>query len=301
MQLDKRHPVPVYRQLGEHLKSQINQGIYGAHQQLPSERELCQQFNLSRMTARRALLELVNEGWAYTCAGKGTFVSELPSNAATQECIARKPLFHLVDDLVDSLVSFDCVGVESITSNALAEYPIEMVALQIFPAVLRRVATLRSEGAICLQAEHFANNTIRAKLMGFFNACKPPASPQKVMVGCAPGDQHEVAAILLAISLRQRGYSVIFMGQDVPAQQFANAIKLVKPKLICFSATMEASVQSLADLAASISEIGQEAPHLGFGGQVFLRKPVLRRNVNGIYLGESVEAGISHIQDIVSP
>lgn len=75
MSLDKQHPVPVYLQLKQLLQNQIEQGVYQPHQKLPSERDLCQYHNLSRMTARRALQELVAEGLAYTRLGKGTFVA----------------------------------------------------------------------------------------------------------------------------------------------------------------------------------------------------------------------------------
>jgi GntR family transcriptional regulator len=48
---------------------------YHAHQRLPSERELSNQYHVSRMTARQALVELAREGTIYTRVGKGTFVA----------------------------------------------------------------------------------------------------------------------------------------------------------------------------------------------------------------------------------
>lgn len=299
MRLDKRHPVPIYRQLGHLLKSQIMQGVYCPHQQLPSERELCQQHNLSRMTARRALLELVSEGWAYTCAGKGTFVSELQAMPASLPLVENNPWEQVVVELVEGLLAFDCVAVERITANAMAEFPMERVAMQFFPAALEQVAELRARGDICLQAEHFANNTVRNKLMAFFSACKPPISSRKVVVGCAPGDHHEMAPLLLAISLRQRGYSVIFMGQNMPAQEFVNVFNLIEPDLICFSAATDVSVRALADLTAEIAEQKHNATCIGFGGQAFLRKPGLRQTIKGEYLGETVQEGIGNIIDLV--
>lgn len=43
---------------------------------VPSENQLADQFNVSRMTARRALTELVNEGFLFRSQGLGTFVSD---------------------------------------------------------------------------------------------------------------------------------------------------------------------------------------------------------------------------------
>lgn len=45
---------------------------------LPSDRELSEQFNVSRMTARQAVATLVGEGRIYRVAGSGTYVSNHP-------------------------------------------------------------------------------------------------------------------------------------------------------------------------------------------------------------------------------
>jgi GntR family transcriptional regulator len=74
--LDKQGAVPLYLQLKKLLESQISRGSLPPHSRIPSERELSEQYAISRMTARQALLELIQEGRLYTSAGKGTFVAE---------------------------------------------------------------------------------------------------------------------------------------------------------------------------------------------------------------------------------
>lgn len=76
MQLRPEAPDPLYIQLRDSLEADIRAGRYGAHQRLPSERELSARFGVSRMTARQALLEMARNGAIYTRAGKGTFVAE---------------------------------------------------------------------------------------------------------------------------------------------------------------------------------------------------------------------------------
>ncbi len=76
MTIDKGSSVPLYLQLKRLLEAQVADGTLVPHSRIPSERELSEQFDISRMTARRALLELTREGRIYTAVGKGTFVAE---------------------------------------------------------------------------------------------------------------------------------------------------------------------------------------------------------------------------------
>lgn len=75
MQLRREAPDPLYIQLKESLLMEISAGRYPPHQRLPSERDLCTTYRVSRMTVRQALLDLVRDGAIYTRAGKGTFVA----------------------------------------------------------------------------------------------------------------------------------------------------------------------------------------------------------------------------------
>ncbi|CAG0949805.1 HTH-type transcriptional repressor NagR [Anaerolineae bacterium] len=65
---------PYYRWLGEILREDISQGVYKPGDALPTEHELIRRYNLSSTTVRRAVRDLVLEGWIYRKAGKGTFV-----------------------------------------------------------------------------------------------------------------------------------------------------------------------------------------------------------------------------------
>lgn len=68
-------PMPYYQQIKQYIKTLIKSGQLQTDQQMPSERELCQQFKLSRTTIRLALAEAEKEGLVYRVQGKGTFVS----------------------------------------------------------------------------------------------------------------------------------------------------------------------------------------------------------------------------------
>ena len=73
--LDKSRPIPLYYQVKESLLEKIKSRQFNVGDLIPSEAELQEQYNVSRITIRRAIQELVQEGHLYTKQGRGTFVS----------------------------------------------------------------------------------------------------------------------------------------------------------------------------------------------------------------------------------
>jgi GntR family transcriptional regulator len=65
---------PRYYQVYVTLRQWVRDGTYAAGQQIPTEAELCGSFAVSRITIRKAIDELVREGWLVRQQGRGTFV-----------------------------------------------------------------------------------------------------------------------------------------------------------------------------------------------------------------------------------
>src|SRR5690606_36647664 len=74
--VSKNSPIPLYYQLKEILQEMIDNEELKPGDALPSERELCEILGISRMTVRKAVMDLVNEGIVYREQGKGTFVAK---------------------------------------------------------------------------------------------------------------------------------------------------------------------------------------------------------------------------------
>ena len=74
-ELIRAEGVPIYVQIRESLRAEITGGILRRGEQLPSENELASKFNVSRMTIRESIEDLVDEGLLYRRHGVGTFVA----------------------------------------------------------------------------------------------------------------------------------------------------------------------------------------------------------------------------------
>ena len=76
MELNNTIATPLYKQLEEKLQKEIETGERPAGSRLPTENELSETYNVSRVTVRKALAGLSELGYLYRKSGKGTFVAE---------------------------------------------------------------------------------------------------------------------------------------------------------------------------------------------------------------------------------
>ncbi len=72
--------LPKYDLLKQELVRLIDDGSVGEDEPIPSERELCERYSLSRITVRKAIDELVVEGLLYRVHGKGTYVKKIEAS-----------------------------------------------------------------------------------------------------------------------------------------------------------------------------------------------------------------------------
>jgi GntR family transcriptional regulator len=73
--LDEAHTLPLYQQLQRRLREAIENRILGPDDALPPERDLAEELAVSRITVRKAIDGLVEEGLLVRRQGSGTFVS----------------------------------------------------------------------------------------------------------------------------------------------------------------------------------------------------------------------------------
>ena len=79
MSEEHRSEKPLYLQLASVIRSELCENL-DPNDRLPSEREICRVYDVSRTTVRLAMKELEDQGYIYRVHGKGTFVSAINKN-----------------------------------------------------------------------------------------------------------------------------------------------------------------------------------------------------------------------------
>lgn len=73
--LDLESAKPLYEQIKAYILGNIQSGTFVADTRIPSERALSEQFGVSRLTVKRAIDDLTQNGTLYVQIGKGTYIS----------------------------------------------------------------------------------------------------------------------------------------------------------------------------------------------------------------------------------
>ena len=110
--------LPQFALIKQYINDHIDSGAWPAGTRTPSENELCSIFSVSRMTARRALQELADQGMLSRAPGLGTFVAEIELQTPSVE----------IPNIVDQAIKSDSYSSRILSLGAISA-PAEIAEL----------------------------------------------------------------------------------------------------------------------------------------------------------------------------
>lgn len=142
--LDGSSTSPLYRRLTSGIRKAIEQGVLDAEDALPPERDLAQKLGISRVTVRKAVGALVEEGLLVQRQGAGTFVAPR----------VEQPLSKLTGFTEDMQARGLAPSVEWLDRSLGSATPDEAIALNLSPgAPVARLYRIRlaDDKPMCLE------------------------------------------------------------------------------------------------------------------------------------------------------
>ena len=105
---------------------------------------------------------------------------------------------------------------DRLLEEAFAIYGLETVSESMLAPAMVQIGDMWHEGRASTATEHFASNYLRRKIDSIINAAPQATTGPLVILGCAPGDWHELGLLLIYLMLRRRSVNTIYLGQNVP-------------------------------------------------------------------------------------
>ena len=110
---------PLYQDLYNKLREKIESGFYEVGARLPSEKDLIEEYGVSRITSKHALDQLVMEGYIRRQAGRGTFVeSRIGQKPAAMKRSSGGPVGVIIEQLSPGFGGEILMGIEQVLSQA---------------------------------------------------------------------------------------------------------------------------------------------------------------------------------------
>jgi DNA-binding transcriptional MerR regulator len=196
-----------------------------------------------------------------------------------------------LDDLkmlwVAACNSFDESASARILSEAFSLYAVEDVCQRIILDGMHQVGEGWYAGQIAVEQEHFASAIAKRQLDGLVSAAPPPTRQERILVGAAPGEQHDLILLTITLLLRRRGWDVIYLGANVPLESYETILDPSRFDLAILSAEQLFTAGSLRDVALLAQKVNLP---LLFGGRIFRVTPGLSSRIPAHYLSEHLEA-----------
>lgn len=227
-----------------------------------------------------------------------------PLSQSAQLAPATLIQYHPPQTTIDSLraqwiqacLEFSESAAEETLNQAFSMFPAELVCRDVLQQGLSEIGERWYQNSASAQQEHFASGLAMRRLDALLSATPSPTRRQTVLVGCPPEEWHTFTPLLLALLLRRRGLNVVYLGANVPADQFASSVRDMNAELVILISQQLTTAATLQRTAAVLAS--KEIP-VAFGGRIFNIHPTLAQSISGSFLGahlpdavENVEAGL---------
>jgi DNA-binding transcriptional MerR regulator/methylmalonyl-CoA mutase cobalamin-binding subunit len=199
--------------------------------------------------------------------------------------------------LLEAIERMDEASVYRVIGERLRVFSLEDVSLHLLQPVLQTVGELWAQGKLSVTTERFGSNIIRAQLTQMMQITPPAARQATILVGCAPGELHDVGPLMLALFLRRRGFRVIFAGANLEPTSLIADVCRILPAAVCLSSSRVETVTRLASIYDALQP--EYDGILAFGGRIFDEHPHLIASVPGLYLGTDAASAVTALEKVL--
>lgn len=205
-----------------------------------------------------------------------------------------RSLQDMREEIISALLKFDESRADEIFSEAHALHTVEAVMLELMQGTLVRTGELWHDGRISVATEHFVSSYIHGRLRILLSISGNNRNDTTVIVACAPQEQHELGALILAVMLRRSGYRVFYLGANTPLEDLAQMARGVNASAVMLSASTDASLELLLRERDVVHGM---APVVAFGGAAVDQHPELAKTLGGVYLAGNLTDAVQRFQE----
>jgi len=157
-------------------------------------------------------------------------------------------------ELGDALLAFDEPRGQTIVDSLLAAATLDTVLSKVVVPYLHELGEGWERGEVSVAQEHFASSVLRGRLLGLARGWDRGLGP-RVLLACAPEEQHDLGLICFGLALRERGWRIGYLGADTPIDSVRSAALAFAPELVVLSAVTAERFRAKADELQQLAKV----------------------------------------------
>lgn len=197
--------------------------------------------------------------------------------------------------LVDAFLALDEDQAERVLGEAHALHPVESVVPDVIAEAMVDIGDLWHDGKIDTTTEHFSSSFVQGWLRHLMSLAASHVYGPSVIVACAPGDHHELGALMLAVLLRRAGYAVYYVGADTPVADLSAMASHLGASAVMLSASAPGALDALEQHRDLLKQL---APLVVYGGAAFDHEPARAERLGGVYLADNIGEAVKRFDEI---
>ena len=141
-----------------------------------------------------------------------------------------------------------------LTNAALSTEPSEFLKSVVTP-ILVEIGDRWERGELRIAHEHASSTLMRGLLFSLMRLYPANDAQRRAVVGTPAKEDHELGAMMVAMLAAMHGWSVLYLGPDLPAEEIAYAVNETDADLLMLSVTNLTPKESQREIAAIEREV----------------------------------------------
>ena len=232
------------------------------------------------------LRDRIREGWRI---GEAARVLDEASSTALDDPA------ELRDALIASIRDYEPQVLSATLDQTFAVLPLEQALTEVIKPALQWTGEAWHNGELSIAQEHAFTAKVRAHLGKLLSDGRGGVRGVAVLA-CAPGEQHDIGLLMLAVMLRADGWRVELLGVDTPIDTTIAFADRIGATILCISATLSESVDLLRLALAPDNPRPRAA--LVVGGAAI--DPETARELQAVYVKGELVRAVARLRELAA-
>jgi methanogenic corrinoid protein MtbC1 len=232
-------------------------------------------------------LDAARVEWLRDRLAEGYRIGEAAELLSGAPDVAGRTSGDLRGAILEAIADADVARLGGLLDRTFGLYSVDRALVEVVAPVLREIGDRWQTGQVSVGQEHLCSEAVRAQLERLLADTRGTVRGVAVLA-CAPGEQHELGLLMLAVLLRADGWQVAYLGADTPVGDVTAVAEMLSARLVGISISMDARLPALAGLRPAAGAT------LVLGGAA--SSPKAAERLGGRHVGDDLGAAVRELR-----